>query len=114
MSAIGAQIMGGSAKDPTTQQEANPQATGQIAGSGAAAGKVKVNISADTERGEATTIGGIMGTGVAISTGMNKSNLAMAGSNILGDKSTLLKKKTNEGNLTQQTNQVQNSKYKKP
>ena len=93
--------MGGSAKDPTIHQEANSKATGQNAASGAAASKVKVNISADTERGEATTIGGIMGAGVAITTGMNKSNLAMAGGNILGDKNTLLKKKTNEGNLTQ-------------
>lgn len=65
--------------------------------SAAAAGKVKVNISADTERGEATAIGGIVGAGVAIPGGItNKSNLAMAGGNILGDKSSFLKGKNAE------------------
>lgn len=65
--------------------------------SAAAAGKVKVNISADTERGEATGIGAIVGAGVAIPGGIaNKSNLAQAGGNIIGDKSAFLKQKNAE------------------
>ena len=70
--------------------------------SAAAAGKVKVNISADTERGEATAIGGIVpGAGVAIPGGIaNKSNLAMAGGNILGDKSSFLKQKNAESSAS--------------
>lgn len=65
-----------------------------VSKSAAAASKVKVNISADTERGEA----GIVAAGVAIPpTGIaNKSNLSMAGGNILGDKSSFLKQKSAE------------------
>ena len=69
--------------------------------SAAAAGKVKVNISADTERGEATAIGGIVGAGVAIPSGIaNKSNLAIAGGNIMGDKSSFLKQKNAESSAS--------------
>jgi len=82
-----------------------------------------VRVSADTERGEATGIGGIGAPGVmggAKPGSMpGKGSLAMAGGNILDDarpqKSTLLKKKSdaaagNPQNATAQ-NQAQNSKY---
>ena len=61
----------------------NATASGSAVPGGA--GKGKVHVSADTERGEA---------GVSITKGIGgKSNLAMAGSNILGDKSSFLKQK---------------------
>ena len=50
-----------------------------------------MNISADTERGEATGLGGIVGAGVGLP---GKSNLAKAGGNIMADKGALLKKKS--------------------
>ena len=89
----------------------------------APASKGKVRVSADTERGEATGLGGIGAPGVmggAKPGGIpSKGGLAMAGGNILDDtrpqKSTLLKKKSdaiggNPQNATAQ-NQAQNSKY---
>ena len=90
MNNIGAQIIGsggitkgGKDKNMGDQAASNPSDK-----SAAPASKVKVNISADTERGEA----GIVAAGVAIPSGIaNKSNLAMAGGNILGDKSSFMK-----------------------
>ena len=89
----------------------------------AASSKGKVRVSADTERGEATGIGGIVAPGVIGGTKPGgipgKGNLAMVGGNILDDarpqKSTLLKKKSDGpgGNAHSATaqNQAQNSKY---
>ena len=89
MNTIGAQIITNVSKEkPQDKSHSGDQGadTGKPA---AGAAKVKVNISADTERGEA----GIVAAGVAIPpTGIaNKSNLSMAGGNILGDKSSFLK-----------------------
>ena len=94
MNTIGNQMIGKVSKDKKYDKN---NASQQAAGSSKAAAdasKVKVNISADTERGEA----GITKAGVAIPpTGIaNKSNLSMVGGNILGDKSSFLKKKNAE------------------
>lgn len=103
-STIGAQIISGSAKEPLSSDSDKSFAVKNAA---AAAGKVKVNISADTERGEATGIG-IVGAGVAIPGSIaGKSNLAMAGGSILGDKSSLLKKKTDAASTIQPPGQPQ-------
>ena len=94
MNSIGAQIVGNSAKDKQSEKS-QPSEQASEAGKGApGAAKVKVNISADTERGEA----GIVAAGVAIPPSgiANKSNLAMAGGNILGDKSSFMKQKNQE------------------
>ena len=89
MNNIGAQILGsGGIKKKGKDNNAGDQAASNPTDKNAAAGKVKVNISGNTERGEA----GIVASGVAIPSGItNKSNLAMAGGNILGDKSSFMK-----------------------
>jgi hypothetical protein len=89
MNTIGAQIITKVGKDKSKDKSQPSDQAMDANKTAAAAAKVKVNISADTERGEA----GIVAAGVAIPpTGIaNKSNLAMAGGNILGDKSSFLK-----------------------
>lgn len=91
-------VADGSSSDPFSAK-----ASGAGSQAAAASSKGKVRVSADTERGEATGIGGIGAPGVmgAAKPGAmpGKGSLAMAGGNILDDarpqKSTLLKMKSN-------------------